>query len=548
MSHLPSTDPLATDWTSIAYQLCHARDLAQASNLLLASLQQVRPLDRAGVALLSHRQTRLYILSSHPHPPPGHPAEFRISKQSLARLEAAPLAARDIFTPADFDHLPASITPQTTIFSLISRGDIVGIVWAGLAEGELEARAQASIQHLCDITAATLAHLGIRDHLVNKQKEHQLQLLRRQQVSEGFRYILTILNSDRPLSEVLRYIISQACWLFDTTMGAAFRWHAETTSLQIIVQHGIPVQRLQSLDTHPLYNAIYHRQATVSTSAPPAAAQKISSSEFATSLTTPILINDEPYGCIALYFAEERSFSQEEINLALTFSEQAALAIENARLRAEAEKQAVDSERQRLARDLHDAITQNLFASNLIAEALPQLWEQDRVAAQAKLQELKQLNQSALSEMRSLLLELRPESFAEMELGDLIQQLQSIFASRMQIPVRFQQQHNPVVPAPVKVQIYRIAQEALNNIAKHAQATAIHIALLPPSPPARQGFVLHIQDDGIGFDQQHIPSQCMGINIMKERAQAVHAELRIETASGRGTTIQCLWAPPPITL
>src|SRR4030095_5224364 len=112
-------------------------------------------------------------------------------------------------------------------------------------------------------------------------------------------------------------------------------------------------------------------------------------------------------------------FSAEEVALAVTFADQTVLAVENAQLRTQVEQAAVAAERSRLARDLHDSVTQNLFSASLIAEVLPRLWESQHNEGQQRLGELRQLTKGALAEMRTLLLELRPDRLIQVELSEL---------------------------------------------------------------------------------------------------------------------------------
>src|SRR5262249_25247928 len=188
-------------------------------------------------------------------------------------------------------------------------------------------------------------------------------------------------------------------------------------------------------------------------------------------LAVPLMVRDEVYGAIVLYYKEPREFPKEEIEMAVAFSDQAALAIENARLRVQAEQMAVAAERSRLARDLHDAVTQTLFSTSLIADVLPRLWERNPDEAHRRLGELRQLTRGALAEMRALLLELRPASLTEMGLGAVLQQLSEAITSRARVPVTLTAEGEGDVPPDVQVALYRIAQEALNNIARHAGAS-----------------------------------------------------------------------------
>lgn len=200
-------------------------------------------------------------------------------------------------------------------------------------------------------------------------------------------------------------------------------------------------------------------------------------------------------------------------------------------------EEAASVERGRLARDLHDAVTQTLFSASLIADALPKLWERNPETGRQKLGELRQLMRGALSEMRTLLLELHPDTLVEVDLGDLYQHLTNAFTGRTRIPVASTQEGQSPLPQDVKEVFYRVAQEALNNTAKHAGASQVQVHLIVGEGAAE----VSIQDDGCGFDIVAMTPEHMGLKIMRERANAVHAKLNIDSAPGAGTLIQLRW-------
>ena len=129
------------------------------------------------------------------------------------------------------------------------------------------------------------------------------------------------------------------------------------------------------------------------------------------------------FGVLAVYYREPRPFSDEDVRLAQSFGDQAALAIENARLREQMERSAVAAERSRLARDLHDSVTQSLFAASIQAEALRCKWRPTSEEAQRSLEDVERLTRGALAEMRTLLLEMRPAALAQSPLHDLLRHL-----------------------------------------------------------------------------------------------------------------------------
>ncbi len=215
----------------------------------------------------------------------------------------------------------------------------------------------------------------------------------------------------------------------------------------------------------------------------------------------------------------------EELNLA------------NERLREKAAQDAVTAERTRLARDLHDAVTQTLFSTTLIADVLPDLWAMNPDEGLRRLEEVRQLTRGALAEMRTLLVELRPNALVEVPLPTLLRQLTEALAGRARIHIQLSAEGERKLPADVQVGLYRIAQEALNNVFKHAKASQAVVTL-------RLGETvrLTIADDGSGFDPSTVTADHLGVKIMRERADAIGAKFSIYSEPGEGTQISVVWS------
>ncbi|NOR83881.1 MAG: GAF domain-containing protein, partial [Ardenticatenales bacterium] len=251
----------------------------------------------------------------------------------------------------------------------------------------------------------------------------------------------------------------------------------------------------------------------------------------------PLMVKERVVGMLALDHSEPNYYTTQQADLALAFANQVAVAMENARLYQRAQELAVVEERSRLARDLHDAVTQTLFSASLIAEVLPRLWERDPQEGQLRLGELRELTRGALAEMRTLLLELRPAALVDAELGDLLRQLAESITGRARVPVTVEMDGECVLLAEVKIALYRIAQEALNNVAKHADASQATVTLRCRPGEAE----LHVNDDGCGFDPAGISPESLGLGIMRERARVIGAEVDIESQVGRGTQVSVIW-------
>ena len=215
---------------------------------------------------------------------------------------------------------------------------------------------------------------------------------------------------------------------------------------------------------------------------------------------------------------------------------------EQRRLEAEARAQstqaAIATERTRLARDLHDAVTQSLFSASLMAEVLPKLWESDREKGLAQLQDIRQLTRSALAEMRTLLLELRPTAIIDGKLSELLAHLAEATSSRSGVSVAVNADEQRRLPGDVQVAFYRIAQEALHNVSKHSRAKCANVQL---SLLSRNASLL-IHDDGRGFEYTGIGATHLGLRIMHERAEEVGASVQIESAPGQGTDVLVNWS------
>lgn len=193
---------------------------------------------------------------------------------------------------------------------------------------------------------------------------------------------------------------------------------------------------------------------------------------------------------------------------------------------------AITTERNRLARELHDAVSQTLFSTSLIADVLPILWERDEDEGRRRLQEIRQLTRGALAEMRMLLLELRPSALVNIELDELLTHLCEAVSSRTLIPIAVHVSRCELA-VEVKLAFYRIAQEVLNNLGKHSGASQAEVIL--SSSPGQVG--LRITDNGRGFDSTCIPESSLGIRIMRERAEAIGATFEIKSQPGKGTDV-----------
>ncbi|HEX5942294.1 MAG TPA: GAF domain-containing sensor histidine kinase, partial [Anaerolineales bacterium] len=251
----------------------------------------------------------------------------------------------------------------------------------------------------------------------------------------------------------------------------------------------------------------------------------------------PLAVKNRVIGGVGVAHEKRNHFTPHHADLALSVANQAAITLINAELYGQAQALAVLEERQRLARNLHDAINQSLFSAGLIAEVLPRLWERDQAEARRSLEDLRRLTRGAMAEMRALLSELRPSTLTDAELGELLRLLGSAFTGRTNIPAKVTMTGQGVLPAEVQVAIYRICQEALNNVAKHARASSVEIDLQHEG----SSIGLSIRDNGQGFDPEQTASGHYGLSMMHERAEEIGAILSITSRPGHGTELTIRW-------
>jgi PAS domain S-box-containing protein len=254
-------------------------------------------------------------------------------------------------------------------------------------------------------------------------------------------------------------------------------------------------------------------------------------------MAVPLVIGNQAIGVVTIDSYTVGAYGEEESQVLQIFANQAAVAVQNARLHQQAQTAATLEERNRLAQDLHDAVNQTLFSASLIAEAVPDIWKKDPEQGRQGLEELRLLTQSALAEMRTLLLELRPTGLITKTLGELLTHLTTTVSSRSRTPVELAIESDARLPDKVQISFYRMAQEAFNNIEKHAGATQIHVRLTA----APHAATLVIIDNGRGFNPKQSWPGHLGVKIMQERAQSIGAVLTMNSAPHNGVQIKITW-------
>jgi signal transduction histidine kinase len=245
-----------------------------------------------------------------------------------------------------------------------------------------------------------------------------------------------------------------------------------------------------------------------------------------------------PEGVIGAFYLTQKldaaDFSDEDEELIVLLAAHAAIAIANARLHEQTRELSIVAERNRLALELHDAVSQKLFGLVLTADAAGTLLERDPAAAREQVAKLQALAAETLDELRSLVFELRPPDLEKDGLGGALRKHVEVLRRLEQRDIELVLPEELSADAVRDPEVLRIAQEALQNALRHAQASRVAIRLR-----ADDGrLVLEVEDDGVGFDPGVVRSRSLGLTSMEERAQRLGGTLEIRSTPGTGTTVR----------
>src|SRR5258707_7313355 len=423
-----------------------------------------------------------------------------------------------------------------------------------LPECAADGRVESVLAVTTDITTLKRTEQALREANASIETARQAEE-RRKQIAESLRDVLAILNSTRSPREVLQYIVGQVEELLGSAAAVIYgpdqlthsmSPDAPATTLRVQAVQGLRLggrgpqsrQRLPFADL-AVRQALASAQpvalfesdglspsggagdGTTGNAAIPRLYGELPAPYHAL-LVVPIRVYERMYGCLLLFYTQPSRFLAEEVALAQAYADQAALAITNARLQRHLEQEAAAAERNRLARELHDTVNQEVYSASLIAESLPTVWRTHRAEAEAGLQQLHELIRSAQAGLRALLLELRPGQLEQSPLSVALQKLGEAMATRAGVPILVDIEGEgglePPLPAAGEGACYRVAQEALMNAAKYAKTHAIPVRVRVQGSSRLVG--LEGADDGRGFDPEAVPVGHFGVAIMRERAQA----------------------------
>ena len=361
--------------------------------------------------------------------------------------------------------------------------------------------------------------------------------------------IAAVVSRSLDLKEVLSDALDKTLEITQMGCGGSYRVEGEGDEayLNPLVYRGLSDKFVRSAGRLPLQGSGV--QVAASTGQPlvwevqtspvePAMKQALQREGIELVASVPLMAKGRLVGAIQLGAREIRAFAPEELSLLAAIGQQVGMAVENARLYEQAQQSAAYAERSRLARELHDSVTQSLYSLTLYAEAVARMM-QDGEHAQAAdaLREMRDTAQEALREMRLLVFQLRPPALEKSGLAAALQARLDAVETRGGIRVKLLVEGASgaeQLPLLIQEELYHIAQEALNNALKHAHPRQVRVCLRF----SQDAVYLEISDDGLGFAVASVQdSGGLGLPGMRERAERIGADLHIESAPGQGTKV-----------
>jgi signal transduction histidine kinase len=437
---------------------------------------------------------------------------------------------------------------------LVARGRLLG----GLVMNSRHARELNAEEESLLIAVGQQIGLAIENaRLLEAEMVGRADADRRREVAEGLRETLAVLNSHQPLPEILGFIVQQACRIIGSDAASLLQGDAACCQYRVSASCGLSkditdsVLRSEGMGgaaaaiegrspmAFPDLEELSRRHRTFLSFEPVSDREHrdlLLASGFKAMLSIPLIIRGDVFGAITLYYHAPRQFSAEEVRLAIALADQAALAVDNNRLHEEAEKAAALAERNRLARELHDSVTQSLYSITLYAEAVARLLGSGKSESAAEhLRDLGTTAREALREMRLLIFELNPPALEKSNLVDALQIRLDAVEVRAGVKVGLQVEGADRLSAAVRQELFQIAQEGLNNVIKHSHAQSVKIAV----KFEEEGCELAISDDGVGFQiDQARKGGGLGLRGMRERVERLSGTLEVESIPGGGTRVR----------
>lgn len=552
---------------ALAARLSRSRELDQVLDIVLSDMQKALDFRNGCVFLLEGDPPTLQ-LSRYCNMSPEAVERIQRRKVGKGFLGRIITRGRAAFFVNSSLRLAEKLGARTIVaIPLRAEGDVVGVLVMGTPTPQaLDEETLAWLQAVGDVSGVAIANARLYGALEQRVAERTAELRRRATELEALNQIGMVLTSSLEMRAVLQAVLEHTLRILDLPVGGIYLLDEDAQMLRITVWHGARTPAYEVIGAIPLGEGLAGRVAIsgqphvmLTEEYPNEAGRKALRKEgIILSVSVPLLARGRIVGAINVASRETGEITDRELELLSTIGSQVGPYVANARLFSELQAaherlralsaqlaNTLEKERAHLARELHDEIGQALTALKLGL----QMSREELVAGNPRLQESLndniQLVNRTLERVRSLAIGLRSPDLEQLGLIPALRSQIHEFMRRTGVHVQlYAREADLPFSAEAALALYRIAQEALTNVARHAQASNVLVQILRTSKGAR----LLIRDDGVGFDVQTemekgVSSGHLGLAGIAERVALLSGELQIESGHGEGT---CLIVDIPI--
>jgi signal transduction histidine kinase len=421
---------------------------------------------------------------------------------------------------------------EVTEALLMSKEAILSVIWSSFPAHSLDSKIAIVQLNVC--LRYMISYFG---HLFSEATHLRLlnETNKRLAESESIHRTMAALLQKLTLDEVLEIVCSEARNLTDATGSAVLLMDDDW--LKVTFSTGNPTPVLERLTVNDsLAGKVIRQGQPILVNDPVNNVQAYHRNpDLHSLLVTPLYIEGISIGVIDVV-NKPGGFTDDDIRIMKLFADQAAIAIESAQLHQKAEQLAVVNERQRLARDMHDSLTQTMYSLSLYADASQNaLRKNDVDKANQHLGELRKIAREAMLDLRLLIFELHPPILQKEGLATALKTRLESVEARSGIHAEFSVVNERSLPLETETELYRIAQEALTNVVKHANADHVKVSM----QYFQDKFKLKVQDNGIGFDSEAASkSGGLGLKGIQERVQRMNGLISVVSTPKSGTTLE----------
>jgi signal transduction histidine kinase len=355
--------------------------------------------------------------------------------------------------------------------------------------------------------------------------------------------VASVVSRSLDLDQVLTNALDKTLEVVEIEAGGIYLLQDDAQTLNIAVQKGLSLQIVAQVDNLKVGEGF---SGQVAQTGEPLVVQDLSTDPrltrsvmkengFHSLAIAPLVSRGQVLGTLFVVTSGVREFSQQDVELIVSIGGQIGVAVENAKLYERAQRVAVVEERQRVARELHDSVTQSLYSLTLFSEAARHLAEEHGFESiERQIKQIGVIGTQALKEMRLLVYELQPPELEREGLVRALRRRLEAVEGRAGIDARVEVEELARLPGKVEQEFFRIAQEALNNALKHAAAASVVVYLRQEDEQVE----MEIVDDGVGFELGSIQDSAgMGLVSIQERSEQLGATVTVDSKPGEGTRI-----------